>query len=54
MVVLAQASMARVVDALPESERTVPILSSPRLGVERVAELLGLAAERVPAGYAGG
>ena len=43
MVVLAQASMARVVETLPESERTVPILSSPRLGVERVAELLALA-----------
>ena len=40
VVVLAQASMARVVDALPERERTVPILSSPRLGMLRVAELL--------------
>lgn len=40
VVVLAQASMARVVDALPEEERTVPVLSSPRLGMQRVAELL--------------
>ncbi len=40
VVVLAQASMARVVDSLPEEERTVPILSSPRLGVTRAAELL--------------
>jgi Asp/Glu/hydantoin racemase len=40
VIVLAQASMARVVDALPEQERTVPILSSPRLGVTRAAELL--------------
>jgi Asp/Glu/hydantoin racemase len=45
VVVLAQASMARVVETLPQSERTtseraVPILSSPRLGMERVAALL--------------
>jgi Asp/Glu/hydantoin racemase len=40
VVVLAQASMARVVDTLDESERTVPILSSPRLGMERAAQLL--------------
>jgi Asp/Glu/hydantoin racemase len=41
VLVLAQASMARVVETLPEEERTVPILSSPRLGMQRVAELLG-------------
>jgi Asp/Glu/hydantoin racemase len=40
VVVLAQASMARVVETLDESERTVPILSSPRLGMERAVELL--------------
>jgi Asp/Glu/hydantoin racemase len=40
VVVLAQASMARVTDALPEEERPVPILSSPRLGMERAAHLL--------------
>ena len=40
VVVLAQASMARVADTLGEDERPVPILSSPRLGVERVAQLL--------------
>jgi Asp/Glu/hydantoin racemase len=40
VVVLAQASMARVTDALPEEERTVPILSSPRLGMEHVARLV--------------
>jgi Asp/Glu/hydantoin racemase len=40
VIVLAQASMARVVDALPEDEKTVPVLSSPRLGMQRVAELL--------------
>jgi Asp/Glu/hydantoin racemase len=43
VILLAQASMARVVDALPEEERTVPILSSPRLGMERVAELVAQA-----------
>lgn len=33
VIVLAQASMARVVDTLSEAEKKVPILSSPRLGV---------------------
>jgi hypothetical protein len=40
MVVLAQASMARVLDVIPEAERPVPILSSPHLALERVRELL--------------
>ena len=40
VVVLAQASMARVVETLSDDERTVPILASPRLGMERGAELL--------------
>ena len=39
VVVLAQASMARVVDALPE-EPPVPVLSSPRLAVEHAASVL--------------
>jgi len=44
VVVLAQASMARVGDQIPAEERTVPILSSPRLGVQRFKEVLdGLA-----------
>jgi Asp/Glu/hydantoin racemase len=43
VIVLAQASMARVVDQLPEQERRVPILTSPRLGVERLAEVAGAA-----------
>jgi hypothetical protein len=38
--VLAQASMARVADTLTEDERPVRILSSPRLAMLRVAELL--------------
>jgi Asp/Glu/hydantoin racemase len=40
VLVLAQASMARVTDQLPAAERSVPILTSPRLGVERLAEVL--------------
>lgn len=40
VVVLAQASMARVADLLPEDERKAPILSSPRLGVERLREVM--------------
>ena len=40
VVVLAQASMARVVETVPDEDRSVPILSSPRLGMQRVAELL--------------
>ncbi len=34
IIVLAQASMARVAEQIPESERKVPILSSPRLAIE--------------------
>lgn len=33
VIVLAQASMARAANAIPEEERTIPILSSPRLAV---------------------
>lgn len=40
VIVLAQASMARVVDALPEEEKRVPILSSPRLGVEGARKMI--------------
>ena len=40
IVVLAQASMARVVESLPESQRP-RFLSSPRLGMSRVRDLLG-------------
>jgi Asp/Glu/hydantoin racemase len=40
VIVLAQASMARVVDSLPAAEKTVPILSSPRLAVENLAGLI--------------
>ena len=40
VVVLAQASMARVADTLGDDDRPVPILASPRLGMQRVAELV--------------
>lgn len=40
VIVLAQASMARVVDQLSEDERRTPILTSPRLGMERMRDLL--------------
>ena len=38
VIVLAQASMARVVDALPPEDKPVPILSSPRLAIENLAQ----------------
>ena len=40
VIVLAQASMARVVESLPPDARRVPILSSPRLAVEHLSSLL--------------
>lgn len=39
VIVLAQASMARVVDSLSEEDRIVPILASPELAVKHIAEL---------------
>ncbi|HBY98160.1 MAG: aspartate/glutamate racemase family protein [Ardenticatenaceae bacterium] len=40
VIVLAQASMARVVDALSEEEKRVALLSSPRLGVEGAKKMI--------------
>jgi Asp/Glu/hydantoin racemase len=40
VIVLAQASMARVVDTLTPEERTVPILASPGLAIEHLATVL--------------
>jgi len=40
VIVLAQASMARVLDVIPGAERKVPVLSSPHLALERVRQLL--------------
>lgn len=39
-IVLAQASMARVVDTLPESDRRIPILASPPIAIEYLATVL--------------
>lgn len=41
VVVLAQASMARVLTTMEPASLTVPVLSSPELGVRRMAEILG-------------
>ena len=43
VIVLAQASMARVLDVMSESERGVPILSSPHLALEQVGRLFASA-----------
>jgi Asp/Glu/hydantoin racemase len=40
VIVLAQASMARVADAIPAESRRVPILASPPLAVDHLASLL--------------
>jgi Asp/Glu/hydantoin racemase len=40
VVCLAQASMARIVDTLSDEEKSVPVLSSPRRAVERLAEVV--------------
>jgi aspartate/glutamate racemase len=40
VVLLAQASMKRIADALEEKEKVTPVLSSPRLAVERLARIL--------------
>jgi len=39
VIVLAQASMARVVNTLPEAEKKVPILSSPITAMEFLANI---------------
>ena len=40
VVVLAQATMARVADLISDEDKVVPILSSPRLGVERLRSVV--------------
>ena len=40
VIVLAQASMARVVDTLPSSDRRVPILASPPIAIDHLAKQL--------------
>lgn len=39
VIVLAQASMSRVVDSLPESARRIPILASPVLAIQHLTDL---------------
>ncbi|WNH09489.1 hypothetical protein [Thalassobellus suaedae] len=38
VIVLAQASMARVVDGLSEGEKLVPILASPAIAMKKLSE----------------
>jgi len=40
VVILAQASMARVLNVIPKLDRVVPVLSSPHLALKRVGQLL--------------
>ena len=40
VIILAQASMARVANTIPSEEQKVPILSSPRLAIEALAMVL--------------
>lgn len=40
VIILAQASMARVADTIPPDEQKVPILSSPRLAIESLSKVL--------------
>lgn len=40
VIVLAQASMARVVDGMPAGSVTIPVLTSPGSAMERLAALL--------------
>jgi hypothetical protein len=42
VIVLAQASMARIVETLPQSDKRLPVLSSPRLAVEHIAQVLAV------------
>jgi Asp/Glu/hydantoin racemase len=50
VVILAQASMARVVKTMPEGSLTMPVLSSPKLAVMQAREVMaGLNGDAVPA-----
>ena len=40
VIVLAQASMARVADGLDENARRIPILASPAIAIEHLANVL--------------
>ena len=45
VIILAQASMARVLETIPATAQTVPILTSPRLAVEQARDVLNKLAE---------
>lgn len=47
VIVLAQASMARVLETMKPGEMHVPVLSSPRLGVEYMAQMLDSLVKKV-------
>jgi aspartate/glutamate racemase len=47
LIVLAQVSMGRVADSLGDAV-AIPVLTSPRLGMERVAALMAALPERLP------
>jgi len=40
VILLAQASMARVVDTLPPEDKRIPILASPPIAIQHLATLL--------------
>jgi Asp/Glu/hydantoin racemase len=46
VIVLAQASMARILDTMKPGEMHVPVLSSPRLGVQYVSQLMSHLSKR--------
>ncbi|MBI4890943.1 MAG: Asp/Glu/hydantoin racemase [Acidobacteria bacterium] len=50
VVVLAQASMARVIENIAEGELKVPVLTSPMLAVQQIRVALGLSRAQVPVG----
>jgi hypothetical protein len=50
VVLLAQASMARVAETIPAKDQIVPVLSSPRLALERLRDILATARHPQPAG----
>lgn len=53
LIVLAQASMARIVKELPSGAITVPVLSSPELAVQRARQVLESMRHAEPAGATG-
>jgi hypothetical protein len=40
VIALAQASMARVVDSIPDADRRIPILASPPLAIDHLTTIL--------------